>query len=250
MDRLVSAYRNKLECRQGKEYYYKVGETSIYAVSLSHMNHDSFLKVSKTWRNHLFSATWSKSCSELQKGRRTQLWEREVICNMWVLWNQLNGQNQQRYKEIQQMHQDCHTEVTDWLSFIVQLNIWTFLRLNIWTFLQLNFWTFLQLNIWTFLRWNRLFGSLCSMCSLTQQEIPIGNRSLRWSNKEAHLLIAFSRCAPCAASHTTISSTLKILISRRRKCWNSLDYERFRCFWLYEIWAAFSTIFRPSHLSA
>ena len=42
MDRLVSAYRNKLECRQGKEYYYKVGETSIYAVS--HVNHDSFLK--------------------------------------------------------------------------------------------------------------------------------------------------------------------------------------------------------------
>ena len=24
MDRLVSAYRNKLECRAGKEYYYKV----------------------------------------------------------------------------------------------------------------------------------------------------------------------------------------------------------------------------------
>ena len=112
----------------------------------------------------------------------------------------------------------------------LRLDIWTFLRLNIWTFLQLNFWTFLQLNIWTFLRWNRLFGSLCSMCSLTQQEIPIGNRSLRWSNTEAHLLIAFSRCAPCAASHTTISSTLKILISRRRKCWKSLDYERFLTF--------------------
>ena len=130
------------------------------------------------------------------------------------------------------------------------LNIWTFLLLNIWTFLLLNIWTFLRLNIWIFLRWNQPFGSLCSMCSLTQQEIPIGNRSLRWSNTEAHLLIAFSRCAPCAASHTTISSTLKILISRRRKCWNSLDYERFRCFWLYEIWATFSTIFRHSHLSA
>ena len=28
MDRLVSAYRNKLECRAGKEYYYRVIKSS------------------------------------------------------------------------------------------------------------------------------------------------------------------------------------------------------------------------------
>jgi len=60
IDRLVSAYRNKLECRAGKEYYYKEhGQKAV----------QSYRKAGK-----------------LKFG-------------------------EERYREMQQLHQECHTEV-------------------------------------------------------------------------------------------------------------------------------------------
>ena len=42
MDRLVSAYRNKLECRAGKEYYYQV---IITIITTQQSNYNSSQKV-------------------------------------------------------------------------------------------------------------------------------------------------------------------------------------------------------------
>ena len=42
MDRLVSAYRNKLECRAGKEYYYQV---IITIITTQQGNYNSLKKV-------------------------------------------------------------------------------------------------------------------------------------------------------------------------------------------------------------
>ena len=44
MDRLVSAYRNKLECRAGKEYYYQV---IITIKTTQQANYNSSKKVTK-----------------------------------------------------------------------------------------------------------------------------------------------------------------------------------------------------------
>ncbi len=44
MDRLVSAYRNKLECRAGKEYYYRVIKSSEKKCN--------FVTAVKFWQEH------------------------------------------------------------------------------------------------------------------------------------------------------------------------------------------------------
>ena len=100
MDRIVSAYRNKLECRAGKEYYYKVNR--YYHKKNNIVIRKTILNwISKSFpancllcsrapdSEESFAGAWQKSCSELQKSWQTQIRRGKVATKIQKLcfWN-------------------------------------------------------------------------------------------------------------------------------------------------------------------
>ena len=123
MDRLVSAYRNKLECRAGKEYYYKVKR---------YYHKKKNIVIRKTILNWIFKNAQNGLLCSLFKGKSCRSMEKKLFRVTEKLANSNSERKgvdknseivslnhlkhfmkNQRYKEMRNSHQDCHTEVPD-----------------------------------------------------------------------------------------------------------------------------------------